>query len=115
MGGMRVDPSKLAFAFPFVISNGGDVKASQGPRLKDSRRTRTNGVPLIGKPREVAPDRLSLTFTPLATGAVVEEIVRLPLSRLSKVQNTQAGSATKLVIALSAAKEVREREPGRRA
>jgi len=26
MGGVRVDPSKVAFAFPLVISNGGDEK-----------------------------------------------------------------------------------------
>src|SRR4029453_3731133 len=86
MAGVRLDPSKIALALPFTISNGGDAKVSQGPPLNDNCRTKTNWSPLIGRPAEVAPDRLNLTFTPLAPAAVVEEIVRLPFVILSKVQ-----------------------------
>jgi hypothetical protein len=40
--GVRLDPSKLAFAFPFTISNGGDAKELQGPPLKDNCSPKTN-------------------------------------------------------------------------
>src|SRR5262249_33397260 len=63
----------------------------------------------MGSPLEVAPDRLNLNFTPFAPRAAVEDMVRLPFVMLSNVQNRQAGSATKVVDALSAAKEARER------